>query len=110
MRNQPIEMTMRRLDGSTVVVEASSAAILLDGELAVQAVLRDITERRRSEAALRESEARFRLAAAAVQGIVYDLNLSTGAAWRSDGLQRVLGISPEVVPETAGVVGGTHPS
>ena len=95
VRNQPVEMTMRRLDGSTVVVEASSAAILLDGELAVQAVLRDITERRRGEAALRESETRFRLAAAAVQGIVYDLNLLTGATWRSDGLERVLGISPE---------------
>ena len=100
LRNQPVEMTMRRLDGSPVVVEASSAAVLLDGKLAVQAVLRDITERRRGEAALRESETRFRLAAAAVQGIVYDLDLLTGATWRSDGLERVLGISPGAVPET----------
>lgn len=101
-RNQPVEMTMRRLDGSRVVVEASSAAVLLDGELVVQAVLRDVTDRRRGEAALRESETRFRLAAAAVQGIVYDLDLRSGAAWRSDGLERVLGISPETIPKTTG--------
>ena len=107
MRNQPVEMTMRRLDGTTVVVEASSAAVLLDGELVVQAVLRDITERRRGEAALRESETRFRLAAAAVQGIVYDMDLLTGATWRSDGLERVLGISSETVPKTAELVGRT---
>ena len=101
---------MRRLDGSTVVVEATSAAILLDGKLVVQAVLRDITERRRGEAALRESEARFRLAAAAVQGIVYDLDLLTGAAWRSDGLKRVLGIAPDDGSRTGKLVGRTHSS
>ncbi|MFL5333934.1 MAG: PAS domain-containing protein, partial [Geminicoccaceae bacterium] len=100
VRHQPVEMVMRRLDGGSVVVEASSAAVLLDGKLAVQALLRDVTERRRGEAALRESETRFRLAAAAVQGIVYDLNLHTGATWRSDGLQRVLGVSPDQAPAT----------
>ena len=110
VRNQPVEMTMRRLDGSRVLVEASSAAVMLDGERVVQAVLRDITERRRSEAALRESEMRFRLAAAAVQGIVYDMDLLTGATWRSDGLERVLGISSEAVSQDAELVGRTHSS
>ncbi len=97
-RNLPVELTMRRLDGSRVVVEANSAAVVLDGRLAVQAVLRDMTARLRGETALRESEHRFRLAAAAVQGIVYDLDLATGAAWRSDGLKRVIGVDPEAAP------------
>ncbi len=98
--NPLVEMTMRRLDGSTVPVEAASAAVTLEGRPAILAVLRDITERKQSEAALRESETRFRLAAAAVQGIVYDLDLRTGIAWRSDGLKSVLGVAPEDVPAT----------
>ena len=61
-RNDPVELTLRRLDGTKVVVEAASAAVLLDGRPAVQAVLRDITERRRGEAALRRSEEQCRLA------------------------------------------------
>ena len=98
--NPLVEMTMRRLDGSTVPVEAASAAVSLEGRPAILAVLRDITKRKRSEAALRESEARFRLAAAAVQGIVYDLDLRTGIAWRSDGLKSVLGVTPDDVSAT----------
>jgi PAS domain S-box-containing protein len=97
-RNLPVQLTMRRLDGRNVVVEANSAAVVLDGKLAVQAVVRDITERLRGEAALRESENRFRLAAAAVQGIVYDLDLATGDTWRSEGLARIVGIEPRDAP------------
>ena len=97
-QNLPVQLTMRRMDGSVVVAEANSAAVVLDGRLAVQAVVRDITERLRGETALKESEQRFRLAAAAVQGIVYDLDLVTGAAWRSDGLTRIIGIDPDEVP------------
>ena len=49
-RNAPVELIIRRLDGSTVPVEANSAAVVLDGRLAVQAVVRDITERKATEA------------------------------------------------------------
>ena len=101
---------MRRLDGGTVVVEASSAAILLDGKLAVQAVLRDITERRRSEAALRESEARFRLAAAAVQGIVYDLDLLDRHGMALRWAPARAGHSAGCGSRTGKLVGRAHPS
>lgn len=97
-RNPPVEMTLRRLDGETVPVEAASAVVHLEGRPAILAVLRDITERKRGEVALRESETRFRLAAAAIQGIVCDLDLDRGLAWYSDGLSRVLGIRPDQLP------------
>ncbi|HET6467720.1 MAG TPA: PAS domain S-box protein [Geminicoccaceae bacterium] len=49
MRNEPTELTYRRLDGSRLFVEAASAAVLVDGRLAVQIAFRDITERKASE-------------------------------------------------------------
>ena len=97
-RNPPVEMILRRLDGEAVPVEAASAVVHLEGRPAILAVLRDITERKRSEAALRESETRFRLAAAAIQGIVCDVDLDSGLTWYSDGLRRVLGIWPDQLP------------
>lgn len=60
----------------------------------------DITERRRALDALSESEERFRLAADAIDGIIYDCDLRTGTVQRSNGLNTVLGWRPDQVPET----------
>ncbi len=52
-----IERPMRRKDGSIITVEISARGI---GDGAVLSVVRDVTERKRAEQALRESEERFR--------------------------------------------------
>ncbi len=60
----------------------------------------DITERRRALDGLSESEERFRLAADAIDGIIYDCDVPTGTVQRSNGLQAVLGWRPDQVPST----------
>jgi PAS domain S-box-containing protein len=60
----------------------------------------DITDRRRALDALSESEERFRLAADAIDGIIYDCDLATGSTQRSNGLYTVLGWRPDQVPAT----------
>ena len=54
------EVTHLRKDGTTVPTEASAKLISHQGNPAFLVIARDITERKRAEEALRESEARYR--------------------------------------------------
>ena len=56
----PFEEHFVRLDGSVVPVEVSASRQMWQGQLAVQAVVRDTTERRQTAEALRRSELKFR--------------------------------------------------
>ena len=55
-----LEQKLLRLDGSAVEAEASSAQVQFQGQPALLVEVRDITERKRAEAALAESQARNR--------------------------------------------------
>jgi PAS domain S-box-containing protein len=61
-------------------------------------VVQDITGRKHAEFALGQSEERFRVAVRAVAGLVYDWDLASGEAFRSEGLEDVIGIRPDQVP------------
>ena len=54
------EVRLLRLNGQEVMAEATAAPINYGGERAVQVIIRDITQRRQAEEALRESEERYR--------------------------------------------------
>lgn len=61
----------------------------------------DITGLKQVEAELRSSEERFRLAAHAVAGMVYDWDVKTGYVFRSEGLYRLVGIYPDETNQSA---------
>ena len=58
--NSRFEWTARRFDGTEVPLEVNATAIERDGNPVFVLVSRDITERKEAEAALLQSEARFR--------------------------------------------------
>lgn len=68
------EFRLIRLDGNEIVAEARGVRTEFRGQSAVQIVVRDVSERRRTEYALRESEARFRHLTQAIPGLVYDID------------------------------------
>ncbi len=54
-----VERKVMRLDGTVIDIELQGTSITFDGEPAIHLVMRDITERKRLENALRESEEKF---------------------------------------------------
>jgi PAS domain S-box-containing protein len=92
-----IEETIFGLDGSVTVVDIG-AALFEDGEdRAIQVVMRDITQRKRTEAALRESEERLSLAFAGAQEGVWDWDLETGAVVYSSRWKQMLGYGDDEI-------------
>jgi PAS domain S-box-containing protein len=61
----------------------------------------DITQRRRTEKALHDSEERLRLALVAAKQGLYDLNLETGEVLVSPGYAAMLGHDPQSFQETS---------
>lgn len=61
---------------------------------------RDITERKMAESRLAQREEIFRLAADAVNGIIYEWDVARGVVHRSRGVLEVLGLEPEDLEPT----------
>jgi diguanylate cyclase (GGDEF)-like protein/PAS domain S-box-containing protein len=101
------ERNLTRRDGTVVPVEISAKA-LDDGR--IQGIARDVTERKRAEAALRESEERYALAAKGANDGLWDWNLRSGELYLSPRWKSMLGYEDgEVGTESEEWLGRVHP-
>jgi diguanylate cyclase (GGDEF)-like protein/PAS domain S-box-containing protein len=89
------EVEILKSDGRRAWIRARGQAVR-DGHgrtTRVQGAFQDITERKRAEAALRESEERFKHVARATADAIWDWDLTHRTLWWSEGLQNLFGVA-----------------
>jgi PAS domain S-box-containing protein len=98
-----LEARFRKKSGELLWGLMSAAVIELDGKPAILSITRDITRRKQSEEALRESQARYELALKATNDVIWDWDIRRDAqTWNVEG-ERAFGWSDIVqAPQSAG--------
>ncbi|MCR6629347.1 MAG: EAL domain-containing protein [Magnetospirillum sp.] len=95
----PRELTGLRKDGTTFPLEMSTSEVRMEGHRLFVAIGRDITARKATEAALRESEQRLGAIAANMPGMVFQRVLRADGrlefTYVSEGCRDFLGVEPE---------------
>ncbi|TGD96165.1 PAS domain-containing protein [Methylobacterium nonmethylotrophicum] len=93
--------TVGLADGVERWVAAKGRAFAADGRMVrFIGTVRDVTESRRAERALRETEERYRLAARATNDAIWDWNLATNHILWNDALRAAYGHAPTTVEPT----------
>ncbi|MFX0061958.1 MAG: PAS domain S-box protein [Candidatus Hermodarchaeota archaeon] len=82
-------------DGKKIPIEVNSHLFDLHGQLTVLSIARDITERKRAQKKLRESEERFRGIAERSFDAIFALDLKGDFTYVSPSTKRITGYSPE---------------
>ena len=111
-RSRTIELELLTRDGGTLWCEVTLRFVRDDEgrPTGLAGVSRDITDRRRAEAALRESERRLTMAMDAANQGLWEINLATGEAYFSPQCYRMLGYEPGELPASVATwLGLLHP-
>jgi len=87
------DLHLQRADGHLVPVEISAAVTELAGRAVVQSIFRDITERKRADEALRESEERYRGLFEDANDLVYTHDLAGNFIAINKAAERITGYS-----------------
>jgi PAS domain S-box-containing protein/putative nucleotidyltransferase with HDIG domain len=93
----PQEIEVRRKDGSTAWAESRSIFMRgPDGQpVEIIGVLHDITERKRAEEAMRDSEARYRLLAENLSDVIWTMDTNLKYTYVSSSVTRLRGYTVE---------------
>jgi PAS domain S-box-containing protein len=106
----PFETRIVRPDGTLLDVTVTAAPLSLEGDRAVQVIVREITAQQQAYRDLRDSEERLTLAVAGALEGVWDWNLETNAVVYSGRWKQMLGYSgDEIEPHVSAWERLVHP-
>ena len=105
------ETRRRRKDGTSVEVSLTASPLLGPAGqiIGMSRIERDITQRKRQEKIVRESEERFRLAAQAARMFAYEWNAVTDEIVRSAESNQILGIEESTLLTGQQAMATVHP-
>ncbi len=89
------EFKGRRKNGQTVFIEVSAAKTIYKGEPVSLAYLRDVTERRQVQEALRESEGRFRDISYSMADWIWEVDKYGRYTFATETVKQILGYDPQ---------------
>jgi diguanylate cyclase (GGDEF)-like protein/PAS domain S-box-containing protein len=90
------EFRLRHKNGSEVYIETHGSVIISDGKpVAIQSIARDVTERKRAEEKLKESEKQYRLLADNVHDVIFVLDMNMNYLYISPSVKVLRGYEPE---------------
>jgi PAS domain S-box-containing protein len=106
----PIETTIVRADGTERIVESSYSFLTKNGaRTAMLSIVRDITERKKTEEALRESERKLNLALEIAQLGTWDWDVVSNTVRLSANLESALGLAPRTAAASETFLNLVHP-
>ena len=91
----PFESFIIRSDGREIPVEILAHIIQIDGVPVLHGTFRDISERKRFQEALLESEQRYRLLAESMSDIIWTSDRDLRFSYVSPSIERFVGYAPE---------------
>jgi PAS domain S-box-containing protein len=91
------DVSVLRKNGTIIPVDITGSLVERDGTKVLQGIFRDITERKRAEGALKESENKYRLLADNVNDVIFILDLNLNYTYVSPSVKILRGYEPEEV-------------
>lgn len=96
---EPQDIKIKRKDGTFAWISVQNSLKKINGEILVEGIAQDITDRKNAEKKLRESEERFRNLADSLPEVIFEIDLSFTISYTNSIASKIFGYTSEEFEE-----------